>query len=64
MAWQSMAGYGRRNAAEITMARYKRLIGPRLRARSAAAQAGEVALAIQVLNSMIRKAKLVTVRRG
>ena len=63
MAWQRMTGYGRRNAAETTMARYKHLIGPRLRARSAAAQAGEVALAVQVLNRMIREAKPVTIRR-
>ena len=63
MAWQRMTGYGRRNAAETTMARYKHLIGPRLRARIAATQAGEVALAIQVLNRMIREAKPVTVRR-
>ena len=49
--------------AETAVGRYKHLIGPRLRARSAAAQAGEVALAIQVLNRMIREAKPVTVRR-
>ena len=55
IAWQGMTGYGRRNAAETTMARYKRLIGPKLRARNAAAQAGEVALAIQVLNRMIAR---------
>ncbi len=63
MAWQRMTGYGRRNAAETAVGRYKHLIGPRLRARNAAAQAGEVALAIQVLNRMIREAKPVTVRR-
>jgi len=45
------------------MARYKHLIGPRLRARNAAAQAGEVALAIQVLDHMIREAKPVTIRQ-
>ena len=63
MAWQRMNGYGRRNAAETTMARYKHLIGLRLRARSAAAQASEVALAVQVLNRMIREAKPVTIRQ-
>ena len=61
VAWQRMTGYGKRNAAETTMARYKHLIGPRLRTRSAAAQAGEAALAIQVLNRMIREAKPVTI---
>ncbi len=45
------------------MARYKHLIGPRLRARNAVTQAGEVALAVQVLNRMIHEAKPVTIRR-
>ncbi len=62
MAWQRMTGYGRRNAAETAVGRYKHLIGPRLRARSTLAQAGEVALAVQVLNRMIREAKPVTIR--
>ena len=39
------------------------LIGPKLRARSRPAQRGEVALAVQMLNRMIREAKLVSVRR-
>ena len=63
MAWQRMTGYGRRSAAETTVGRYKHLIGPRLRGRNAVTQAGEVALAVQVLNRMIREAKPVTVRR-
>ena len=63
MAWQRITSYGRRNAAETTMARYKRLVGPRLRARIAATQAGEVALAVQVLNRMIHEAKPVTMRQ-
>ena len=63
MAWQRMTRYGKRNAAETAVGRYKRLIGPRLRARNAATQAGEVALAVQVLNRMIREAKPVTIRR-
>ena len=63
MEWQRRTGYGRRNVAETAVGRYKRLIGPRLQARSAAAQAGEVALAVQVLNRMIREAKPVTIRR-
>ena len=45
------------------MNRYKRLIGPKLRARGRASQGGEVALAIQVLNRTIRTAKPVSVRR-
>ena len=45
-----------------TVPRYKHLIGPKLRARSRPAQLGETALAIQVLNRMIRDAKPVSVR--
>jgi len=62
MAWQRLTGYGRRNVVEATVARYKRLIGPKLRARHRDAQAGEVALGVQVLNRMIREAKPVDVR--
>ncbi len=54
---------GKHNHAETTMGRYKHLIGPKLRARSRPAQFGEVALAVQVLNRMIREAKSVSVRR-
>jgi len=45
------------------MSRYKHLIGPKLRARTRAAQQGEAALAVQVLNRMIHIAGPVTVRR-
>ena len=62
IGWQRATGYGRRNHAETTMGRYKHLIGPKLRARSRQAQLGEVALAVQVLNRMIREAKPVSVR--
>ena len=62
MGWQRATGYGRRNQAETAMARYKHLIGPKLRARSLPAQQGEVAIAVAVLNTMIRMAKPVSVR--
>ena len=48
--------------AETTIGRYKHLIGPKLRARTADGQQAEVALAVQVLNRMIREAKPVTIR--
>jgi hypothetical protein len=64
MAWQRLTGYGRRNVVEATMARYKTLIGPKLRARHRDAQAGKVALAVQVLNRLIREAKPVVVRQS
>ena len=63
MGWQRATGYGRRNHVETTMGRYKHLIGPKLRARTRPSQRGEVALAIQVLNRMIREAKPVSVPR-
>ncbi len=63
MGWQHVTGYERRSVAEAAVARHERLIGPKLRARNGAAQAGEVALAVQALNRMIREAKSVTVRR-
>ena len=63
MGWQRATGYGVRNQAETTMSRYKHLIGPKLRARTRSGQRGEVALAIKVLNRMIRTAKPVSVPR-
>ena len=63
IGWQRATGYARRNHVDTTMGRYKHLIGPKLRARSRPSQHGEVALAVQVLNRMIREAKAVSVRR-
>jgi hypothetical protein len=62
MGWQKATGYGRRNQAETAMFRYKHLIGPKLRARSLPAQRGEAAIAVAVLNTMIRTVKPVSVR--
>jgi hypothetical protein len=62
MAWQRATGYGRRSLAETAVGRYKGLIGPKLRARLLPAQHGEIALAAQVLNRMIRVAKPVSTR--
>lgn len=62
MAWQKATGYGRRALGETAIGRYKRLISPRLRARTPDGQRGEVALAADVLNRMIRTAKPVSVR--
>ena len=63
IAWQRATGYGKRNHAGPAMSRYKHLIGPKLRARGCAGQGGEVTLAVQVLNRMIRDAKPVCVPR-
>jgi hypothetical protein len=62
MAWQTATGYGRRSLGETAVGRCKHLIGPKLRARSLPGQRGEVALAVQALDRMIRAAKPVSVR--
>ena len=62
MGWQRETGYGRRNQAETAMFRYEHLIGPKLRARSLPAQRGEAAIAVAMLNKMIRAAKPVSLR--
>jgi hypothetical protein len=62
MAWQRATGYGRRSLAETAVGRFKAIIGPKLRARSLPAQQGEAAIAVGVLNRMIRVAKPVSVR--
>jgi hypothetical protein len=62
VAWQQATGYGRRSHAETAVGRYKGLIGPKLRARGLPAQRGAVAVAVGVLNRMIRVAKPISVR--
>ena len=62
MEWQRLTGYGRRALAETAMSRWKRLIGPRLHARTLSGQQGEAAIAVSVLNRMTRTAKPVSVR--
>ena len=62
MAWQKATGYGRRSRVETATGRYKHSIGPKLRARSSEDQQGEAALAVQVLNRMIRTARPVSLR--
>ena len=62
MAWQKETGYGRRSLVETAIGRYKHIIGSTLRARSADGQAGEAAIAVQVLNRTIRIAKPISAR--
>ena len=62
MAWQQVTGYGRRSLAATGIRRYKAAIGLRLRARTLPDQQGEAAIAVEVLNRMIRTAKPVSVR--
>ncbi len=62
MAWQRATGYGRRSHAETAVGRYKGLIEPKPRARGLPAQRGEAAIAVEVLNRMLRVAKPISVR--
>ncbi len=64
MAWQKATGYGRRSLVETAIGRYKHSIGPKLRARSADGQQGEVAIDVSVLNRMIRTARPISVRQN
>jgi hypothetical protein len=51
-AWERATGYGRRNAAEWTHSRWKRVFGGALRSRSLDAQRAEATIAAGVLNRM------------
>jgi transposase len=62
IGWQKVTGYGRRSLVETGIGRYKAAIGPRLRARTFGNQQGEVAIAVEALNRMIRAAKPHSVR--
>jgi hypothetical protein len=50
------------SVAETTVGRYKAIIGPKLRARSMLAQQGEIAIAVEVLNHIIRVVKPISIR--
>ena len=62
MGWQKTTGYGRRSLVETTIGRYKAAIGPRLHARTFLTQRGEAAIAVEVLDRMIRAAKPISAR--
>ncbi|MFC0387229.1 IS5 family transposase [Muricoccus vinaceus] len=51
-AWERATGYGRRNAAEWTHSRWKRVLGGGLRSRGLEAQRAEAAIIAGVLNRM------------
>ncbi|WP_376100717.1 transposase (plasmid) [Roseomonas sp. CCTCC AB2023176] len=51
-AWERATGYGKRNAAEWSHSRWKRVLGDRLRSRSLEAQRAEAAIAASALNRM------------
>jgi len=51
-AWERATGHGRRNAAEWTFSRFKRVLGGGLRSRSLGAQRVEASIAARALNRM------------
>jgi Transposase DDE domain len=51
-AWERATGYGRRNAAEWTFSRLKRVLGGGLRSRAFDAQRVEAGIAVRALNRM------------
>jgi hypothetical protein len=63
LAWQATTGYGQRALIETMMGHYKTLIGPRLQARSFAAQQTEGAIGVAVLNRMLAAGRPRSVRR-
>lgn len=52
VAWERATGYGRRNAAEWTFSRLKRVLGGGLRSRSIDTQGVEAGIAVRALNRM------------
>jgi transposase len=63
LGWQKDAGYGRRALVETAMGRYKAIVGPRLRARSFSGQQAEAAVAVAILNRMLKAGRPDSVRR-
>ena len=53
MAWQAASGYTRRARAETAMLRFTRVIGDGLRSHTDDRRAGEVEVAVHVLNRML-----------
>lgn len=62
LAWQRQTAYGERAKAETAMARYKRILGDQLRARTLPGQQAEAAIGITILNCMIDQARPNSVR--
>jgi Transposase DDE domain len=53
MAWQKASGYNLRAKVEVSIGRYKRVIGDALRSRTDQTEATEVAIAAAALNRML-----------
>jgi hypothetical protein len=53
MAWQKASGYSLRAKVEVSIGRYKRVIGDALRSRTDRTEETEVAIAAAALNRML-----------
>ena len=62
MAWQAASGYTRRARAETAIARFKRVIGDALRSHTDERRAGELEVAVHVLNRMLELGRPNSVR--
>ena len=62
LGWQRQTDYGKRSKAETAMARYKRILGDHLQARTLPGQQAEAAIGVAVLNRMIDQARPNSVR--
>jgi hypothetical protein len=54
MGWQKASGYNGRALVEADIARWKRVIGHALRSQTGERQATEVAIAVDILNRMLK----------
>lgn len=62
LRWQKETDYGQRAKAETAMARYKRILGDHLHARTLPGQQAEAAIGVAVLNRMIDAGRPESVR--
>ncbi|MCW2239289.1 hypothetical protein M2351_003919 [Azospirillum canadense] len=62
LGWQRETGYGKRSKAETAMARYKRILGGQLHARTLPGQQAEAAIGVTILNRMSDQARPNSVR--
>ena len=52
MSWQKASGYNKRSKVEVSIGRYKRVIGDALQSRHEDRRKTEVAIAVRSLNQM------------
>ena len=62
MGWQKAAGYNWRALIEADISRYKRMISGALRSRTDRRRAAEMAVAVSVLNRMLKLGRPESVR--